>query len=309
MKKLLSLLFLLPLFLFAQKTIKHKVAAKESYSSIGRLYNVNGRVLANFNNLDYDKGLAIGQVLNIPPTDGATKVIAPKIESPKVTKEIATTKPLDITNPKGNTPIKHTVGKKETLYGLSKQYNVTIEDIKQWNNLSADGLTEGYELIVGYNNAKATIEVPKKVVVVNEEPIVKEVSKKPILVKPVVKDAVIEKPIVKEVQEIETGEAKDFKGGIFKSSYANTGTEEQGTAGVFKSTSGWSDGKYYCLHNAAQAGSIVKITNKANGKFVYAKVLDIMPDLKQNIGLKIRISNAAAEVLGVNSNFDCGVSY
>ena len=67
---------------------------------------------------------------------------------------------------------------------------------------------------------------------------------------------------------------------------------------LFRSTSGWDDGKFYCLHNSAKQGTIVKVTNTANGKSIYAKVLDMMPDLKQNDKLVIRISNAAADALG-----------
>ncbi len=73
MKKLLFVLLLAPFFVQAQKPkpIKpvkmHTVGPKENLSSIGRMYEVNGRVLANYNNIGYDKGLSIGQVLKIPP--------------------------------------------------------------------------------------------------------------------------------------------------------------------------------------------------------------------------------------------------
>ncbi len=86
--------------------------------------------------------------------------------------------------------------------------------------------------------------------------------------------------------------------------------EESGTAAIFKSTSGWQDGKYYCLHNTATAGSIIKITNKANQRSVYAKVLDVIPDLKQNTGILIRLSNAAADELGAGeNNFEALLNY
>ena len=68
--------------------------------------------------------------------------------------------------------------------------------------------------------------------------------------------------------------------------------------------------KYYCLHNSATQGSIVKITNNSNGKIIYAKVLDVIPDIKQNNGVIIRISNAAAAELGTGENqFECTLSY
>ena len=83
-----------------------------------------------------------------------------------------------------------------------------------------------------------------------------------------------------------------------------------GSAGVFKSTSGWADNKYYCLQSGALPGTIVKITNTGNGKFVFAKVLDNIPDIKQNEGLLIVISNAAADALGATeANFTCSVNY
>ena len=104
-------------------------------------------------------------------------------------------------------------------------------------------------------------------------------------------------------------------GGVFKTLYQNQNKEgdvidETGTAGVFKSTSGFTDKKYYCLHNKAATGSVIKITNPANGKFVYAKVLDLVPDIKQNNGMLIIISNAAAQELGVaENNFTCLLNY
>jgi LysM repeat protein len=301
----------MPFVVFAQpKVVKHTVAAHESYSSIGRLYNVNGRVIANFNKLDYEVGLAIGQVLNIPTTGPAPKVETPKVIEPK--EEIPVEpKPKTV---KGKNAVVHTVGKKETLYGLSKMYDVTIADIKKWNSLTEDGLKEGSELIVGYGDKvqpkvvetpKAVDEAPKVI----KKPVVKE---EPKIVKTVPKKVVVEEPIDKEPKPIQDGyESRDFKGGIFRTLYKGSNNSVDGIAGIFKSTSGWEDGKYYCLHNTAKQGSIIKVTNKANGKIIYAKVLDVMPDLKQNNAILIRISNAAADALGetIATNLSVEIAY
>ena len=69
-------------------------------------------------------------------------------------------------------------------------------------------------------------------------------------------------------------------------------------AGTFKSTSGWTDGKYYALMNNVTVGSIIRVT-ATNGKTVYAKVLGQLPDMKESAGLLIRISNAASAELGL----------
>lgn len=42
----------------------------------------------------------------------------------------------------------HVVQPKQTLYALSKQYSVTIQDLMMWNNLSGIEIKEGMELIV-----------------------------------------------------------------------------------------------------------------------------------------------------------------
>jgi len=70
-----------------------------------------------------------------------------------------------------------------------------------------------------------------------------------------------------------------------------------GIASIFKSTSGWSDKKYYVLMNDVPAETIVRLT--ANGRFIFAKVLDALPELRENSGLICRLSSAAASALGV----------
>ena len=71
------------------------------------------------------------------------------------------------------------------------------------------------------------------------------------------------------------------------------------TSGIFKTTSGWQDAKYYLLIDDVATGTIVKIINPENNKAVFAKVLGEMNGIRQNQGLNIRISNAASTALGV----------
>ncbi|MEI9933859.1 MAG: hypothetical protein WDM71_03210 [Ferruginibacter sp.] len=127
--------------------------------------------------------------------------------------------------------------------------------------------------------------------------------------------AVEQQPTPAKTEVVNIVENKESLGeGVFATDYKQPSkkmlAKETGTGATFKSTSGWSDGRYYCLHNAAPSGTIIKVTNPANGKSVYAKVLGAMPDMLQNNNLLIRISNAAAESLGVNSDkFDCELEY
>jgi len=103
---------------------------------------------------------------------------------------------------------------------------------------------------------------------------------------------------------------KSFDGGFFKYDYSDGGKSASGLAGIFKSTSGWQDGKYYALMNNVPVGTIVKITGSTTGKTVYAKVLGQLPDMKESAGLTIRISNAAASELGEgDGKFNVDVRY
>ena len=152
------------------------------------------------------------------------------------------------------------------------------------------------------------------------KPVVEKETKKEkeTAAKKVVADEKINTKPVKETPVNETpkpASAKSNSGASFKTLYEQQQknaepTEAAGSAGVFKSTSGWTDNKYYCLHSNAAPGTIIKITNPANGKFVFAKVLDNIPDIKQNEGLMIVISNAAADALAVTeANFNCSLNY
>jgi len=42
----------------------------------------------------------------------------------------------------------HEVQSKEGLYSIAKKYNLSIEEIKQWNQLTSDDLKVGQQLII-----------------------------------------------------------------------------------------------------------------------------------------------------------------
>lgn len=347
MKRLLIVLYCLPLFAAAQDKpliaegtspnlyLNHIVVAKENYYSIGRMYNISPKEFAPYNNLTLDKGLALGQTIKIPLTANFLQSGEPAAGEVLV-------------------PVYHVVKDKESLYHISAQYGkVPVADLKKWNNLSGDAVSNGTDLIVGYLKVKkdlsplagkgvippATIEsnvevkpiqgTPKPVPVIaappkkiiKEEPVVTQPVKKEIEVKPAIKQETKPEPkeVVKEDAPATTDastDTKEFNGGAFRSDYntqmhGKQPTSENGSAAIFKSSSGWNDGMYYCLYNSAPQGTILKITNNVTGKIVYAKVLDQVPDMKENNGLLIRLSNAAASQLGVNdeSKFDCTIEY
>jgi LysM repeat protein len=100
--------------------IIHQVDPKETLYSISRRYGVTVALIVE-NNPKSDGGLSVGQELKIP--------YSPKA---KPEKEITT----------------HKVVAKETLFSIAKQYQLTVDDLKKWNNLKGNALDVGMELII-----------------------------------------------------------------------------------------------------------------------------------------------------------------
>lgn len=68
----------------------------------------------------------------------------------------------------------HTVARGETLYSIAKNYNVTVDDIKQWNSLRSNSLNVGQVLTIGdlrrVREEKSPIEVKEKIEELVNEP-------------------------------------------------------------------------------------------------------------------------------------------
>ncbi len=95
-------------------------------------------------------------------------------------------------------PMYHTVQPKETLYKVSREYGVAVDQIKAWNNMKDNNLTVGQQLLVGYYNgaekptpAPPATKTPKVVETVKE--VVKEPAAAEEKEKPIVEEEVVEK--------------------------------------------------------------------------------------------------------------------
>jgi len=277
----------------------HSVAPKETWYSIGRLFNVNPKELATYNGLKMEAPLSIGQNLKVPLA--ATNF--------SQTGEKAGDEAL--------VPVYHTVQEKEWMYRISQNYNkVPIEKLQEWNKVTNNNLKPGMKLIVGYlkvKSAQSALASGAKNVPVTTPPVAKTEKPKE---NPVTNTEVIDKtepkndkPAVSDSRPVANRNI-DHNGGYFRQQFGGSGKSENGVAGVFKSTSGWQDGKYYALMNNVPVGTIIKIDHPVTRKSVYAKVLGQLPDMKESTGLTIRLSDAAAAELGAGAfKFNVEVSY
>lgn len=325
----LSVLFflLLPLFSFCQQPIievqnsggtfflAHTVAPKENFYSIGRLYNVSPRELASFNKLSMENGLNIGQHLKIPLDKNNFVQSTSKNAAEALV------------------PLYHIVAPDETLFRIGMNYkNVPVNSLKKWNHLTSDQVARGTSLVIGYLKvnksesalAHAKFNIPSAN---NNQVTANNISKDPPQTKsnpaPVKEETTREEPQVKpDTEPVKTApeptaksDSKSVNEGYFKKEYldemkSGSVASANATTSIFKSTSGWQDGKYYCFNNDATPGSILKISIPGTGNSVYAKVLDAIPDIKQNEGVQLVLSNAAASSLGTtDEKFETTITF
>ncbi|MBS0026915.1 LysM peptidoglycan-binding domain-containing protein [Chitinophaga sp. 22321] len=288
--------------------ISHVVKKGENFYSLSRAYGLPPKEIAAANKVNMEQGLQLGRSIHIPLTAANFSQKAGA----------------------AGKPVYHKVTDKETLYRVSVNYNkVPLDNIRQWNNFSGDGLKKDSYVIIGYMKAAGVASEPApKVEKVKEKALpVKEAAETTVTLSPPppppAKDPVKKEPETHPVAE-ETTPAPAPAPAAAKPAAANSSADfeqlydqqtnsgkkadtEKGPGTWFKSNA---VGKYYALHNTAPRGTIIKVTNPLNGKSVYAKVLDVIPQMKANAGLIIKLSDSAMQALGSNeSRFYCELSY
>lgn len=258
----------------------HKVVAKENWFSIARKYGVAYTEL-KVDNPEFGNTLKIGDVIKVNRNRKEGVKDLKKNEMYTIEK----------------TPVYHTVKSKETLSLIAKKYKVNVEQIKKWNKLKGNNIKPKQKLVVGYNEKK--VKAPE---VVNE-------NKKT--------ETVLEKREVKTTTEVPS--VKNVPDSTKKINEENPETiadslNEEDRKEIFANgripvnetgVASWiEDGdinpnKYYALHRSAPVGTIIKLTNKMNKRFVFVKVIGRLPDTGDNDNLIIKISKAASDKMGV----------
>lgn len=137
----------------------HTVAKGETLFSIARRYGVSVDAIKQQNQNILKRGLQPGQVLAIggasvesvaekpaqKPAERPVEKPAPRIQYYEP--------PADSNTADAGSEVKHKVEKGETLYSLSRKYNVTVDDIKSQNgDLLKKGLQVGQVLTIRTTN-------------------------------------------------------------------------------------------------------------------------------------------------------------
>lgn len=138
-----------------KKFIAHHVVKGNTLFSIAREYQVNMSDILN-NNDNVESGIQIGQIIYIPIFEEEIRVetVKPIVEKPKV--DLISSKVNLNDTSAVHLQRFHTVEKQETLYGISKKYNVTIYDLVRINPGIESGIQLGQQILIPDENNQSS---------------------------------------------------------------------------------------------------------------------------------------------------------
>ncbi len=318
-----------------QKYILHKVAPKETFSAVSRRYHVDLSDLQKAN--PGVSVLKIGQIIQVPLSGKPADAIVEKIDDAPAAAPKPKQKPATATH-------YHTVQKGETLYRISKENGITVDELKKLNNLNSNNVAIGAKLIVGKGPAAANQEAPPMPTV--KAPVEQhgETPKQEVTTKEEVKPAKVaeEKPAASEVPaktetpakteaapKSETPAKADQAPKADSASVFNTPGNSRSSVTEKDPKSGntvervtetgiaaWitngelNQNKFYALHRSAPVGTIIKVTNRMNNNSVFVKVVGLLPDTGDNAGILIKITQASAQRIGaLDQRFQAELTY
>jgi LysM repeat protein len=303
--------------------IIHQIDQKETLYSISRRYNVPITSILEVNPAA-DGGLATGQLLKVPYVSKGTKAQA---------------------QPGGDRV--HTVAPKETLYSISRLYDVSVDEIKAWNNLKDNSLSTGQQLTIK-KKATASTE-PVKSAEVKSLTGVHTVAPKETFYSIArlygisvqqLKDwngidgselkigqtlqvsqptyGKIAEPGPEQIKVIEVREPVEVKQDskpvqettitISEKVIGSDEVKEGGLAELIEGSEG--NRKYLALHRTAKVGTILKVRNELNNREVFVRVAGPLPNTGINTNVVIKISKSAYDRLGaIDQRFRVEVTY
>jgi len=304
-----------------KKVILFKVKAKDTYYSIGRRYHVKPAAIMKYNGSKKET-LSIGAIISIPTNMPYKKVSAEKIvketkkekkarlareakegskkskkyteeaETPSVAqqednepavKESVQTDQPAIKKPGSKAPaLEYKVSHGETLFGIAKRFNTTVDNIKKENNLTSNILSSGQILII-----KPASAAPETQPVVHNEMIAK-------------RDSTMVAPIKDSSNAEHHINANRF--GLFEKN-------EKGPA-TWIEDPGLDPNKKLVLHRTAPIGTVIKITNPMTNRTTFAKVVGRFTENESTKDVIIVMTKNVADALGaLDKRFYVNITY
>ena len=236
----------------------HMVAKGETLYSISRIYNISVIEIMEWNDL-LSSDLEVGQELKIKG-EAANQPVNYELDGMKI----------------------HVVQPGEGLYAIARNYNISVDQLVEWNELSASSLNLGQELIVGMIGQE---------VVPEDEPTTETQNNDEVVVAAEV--------VVEEIVETKAEYGPPMPMAKVK---------EDGLASAIEG--GTDDNTYLAMHRTIPIGSLVSVRNEMNNQVVFARVVGKLPDTGVNNKIIIRLSKAAVEQLkAIDPKFRVEVTY
>lgn len=253
--------------------IVHKVANGETLYGISKKYSISVKDIQTAN--DLSGGLKAGQTILVPTQSND------KLESNEVSY--------------------HTVASGETLSGIARKYNTTVEELKTLNSLSSASIQVGQSLKVPSGGATSNVPVVEEV-----KPAVVEVKEeaKPVENKPV---AVVKKPAGPRNDKGSASDsgkkAENADGGMPRTAevLAETATEKEEVGMALVKTDEMDQTRTFVMHPSLPKGSIIVVINEKTGKMAYCRVVDNIKPADLN-GASVAITKTVADKIGLKDS-------
>lgn len=267
------------------KMVNHVVQKNETLWSISKLYDAPIGEIRKYNNMannslnvgqtlqiksrkiklagnplstDDQPAIAIEETLPVTTTDNTTATTATDEETPWWAYQ-----PIGEQNTRV-LQVAHTIQPGESLQKISKEYNVSIEKLVDWNALSSPNqIKAGDRIIVGY------------------EYINKTTGEKTLQLGDPNNNATVETNNVVEGSNIPLNKKVTVVGAVIK---GNSATNTN---------------KHLALHRTAQKGSYIKVINPNSGRYTFVRVLGNLQTTDADQEVVIKLSKSACQALGL----------
>lgn len=260
-----------------KQVIIHRLEPKETYYGLSRKYNVVVPDLIHANN---NKPLKIGETVRIPTGRPAAEIAQRPPEAVEPTRGTETVAPSVQLQPHEYTT--YIVGRGETLYAVSKRFQIPVESIQRANGLRGDAIREGTHL-----------RVPKQPLPPDES---------------VGSDGAA----IRVAGIIDTSAAAREREAEFelrKNRYGIREMNEKGV-GVWIEDLNQDGASMLALHKQVPVGTIVKVTNPMTNHSTFVKVVGKFVDNADTQGAIIVISKSVASVIGIlDRRFQIEIAY
>ncbi len=278
--------------------VLYQVKSGESVYSIATKYGASMRDIVAVSP-EVKKGLQIGMIIKVPY---------------KRVQEKASKTTTDY----------HIVKSGETLYGISRLYQVSVNQIMEWNNLGSTGLDIGQKIfITGSTKVAKPVKIVSKKgnkihIVAQGEGLYGVARIYNIKVDDIIKWNQLQSTSLRVGQQLIVG--INVRGNYVHPTKLDTAhislnrryeIEKIIESGIASTIDGSGNTiKYLALHRTAKIGAILAVKNEMNSQMVFVRVIGKLPNTGVNSKIVIRISDAAYKKLGaIDSKFRVQLSY